>query len=245
MLHEKLKNVGLNENEAKIYLAVLELGETSVSRIAAQSGIKRTTVYLSLENLMHQGLVSATRKGRKALYYAEDPRDLERIMEVRKKEISDIIPRLLAFTNITDKKPEIRYFQGEEGIKEALMRTLSCPGREILTMFSDSSYRSDFEEAFFVKIYRPERIRRKIYSRVLMTDNEPMRRFSNNNTEEFRDSRFLSPDTFRIGIEMVLYGESGIVITSYRERFAVIIESPAIHSSFKSIFETLWAQAER
>lgn len=245
MLEKQLLHAGLSETEVKIYLAVLELGQTSISRIAQQAGIKRTTVYLSLTRLMEQGLISAVKKGNRTSYFAEDPRELERIMERRKKEVSDIIPQLLTFTNLVDKKPEIRYFAGEEGIKEVLMKTLSYPEQEILTMFSDSSYLPDFEEKFFVNVYRPERIGRKIYSRVLMTENTRMRAFSQKNTEQFRNSKFLPANLFTIGIEMVLYGNNGVAITSYKERFAFIIESPVIHASFKAIFETLWAVAKQ
>ncbi|MEI7749978.1 MAG: helix-turn-helix domain-containing protein [Candidatus Moraniibacteriota bacterium] len=243
MLHKQLQSAGLNENEAKIYLAALELGQTSVSRIALKSVIKRTTVYLSLDNLMKKGLVSAIKKGGKTLYFAEDPRDLERIMEERKKEISDIIPQLLAFTNLIDNKPEIRYFEGEEGIKEVLMQTLEFPGKEILMMFSES-YFSDFGDEFFEKTYRPERIRQKILSRTLMPDNEQMRAFSGKSVQHLRQAKFLPPGLFKIDIEMLIYEKNKIAIISYKEKFAFIIDSQAIHSSFKSIFETLWAVAK-
>ena len=62
MLHKQLQDAGLNETEAKIYLATLELGETNVGRIADKSGIKRTTIYLSLENLIKKGLISMIKK---------------------------------------------------------------------------------------------------------------------------------------------------------------------------------------
>jgi len=243
MLHKQLQNAGLSENEAKIYLATLELGQTSVSRIARQAEIKRTTVYLSLESLMQKGLVSAIKKDGKTNYFAEDPRDLERIMEKRKKEISDLIPQLLAFTNLIDNKPEIRYFEGDEGIKEVLMKTVEKPDQEILMMFSES-YFSDFGDAFFEKVYRPERIRKRIASRTLMPDNTQMREFSNKSQQHLRQSKFLPPEFFKINIEILLYEKNSIAVISYKEKFAFIIESKDIHSSFKAIFETLWAGAK-
>lgn len=243
MLYKQLQDAGLNETEAKIYLASLELGQTSVSRIARKSGIKRTTVYLSLENLMEKGLMSVIKKEGKALYYAEDPRNLERIMAERKQKISELIPQLLAFTNLIDNKPEIRYFEGEEGLKDVIMDSLEHGTREILMMFSES-YLFDFGEEFFEKIYRPERIKRKISSRVLMPNNEQMLNFSSNNPQSLRQSRFLPPDLFKINIQLMLYGKNKISILSYNEKFAFIIDSPAIHNSFKSIFETMWATAQ-
>jgi len=243
MLHKQLQNAGLSENEAKIYLATLELGQTSVSRIARQAGIKRTTVYLSLENLMTKGLISALKKDGKTHYFAEDPRDLERIMEERKKEISALIPQLLAFTNLIDNKPEIRYFEGEEGIKEVLMKTLEQPQQEILMMFSES-YFFDFGEDFFEQTYRPARIKRKIASRTLMPENQTMTNLSAKNIQHLRQSKFLPANLFKISFEVLIYEKNSVAILSFKEKFAFIIESKSIHESFKAIFETLWAGAK-
>jgi sugar-specific transcriptional regulator TrmB len=243
MLYKQLQDAGLNENEAKIYLASLELGQTSVSRIARKSGIKRTTVYLSLENLMQKGLMSAIKKEGKTLYYSEDPRNLERIMEERKQKISNIVPQLMAFTNLIDNKPEIRYFEGEDGIKEVLLGALEYPGQEILMMFSES-YITDFGEEFFDNHFRPERIKRKIPARVLSPRHPDIIAVANQDDQSLRQIRLLPPELFKINIQIVLYGKNKIGIASFKEKFSLIIESPAIHDSFKSIFETIWATAK-
>ncbi|KKR21100.1 MAG: Transcriptional regulator TrmB [Candidatus Moranbacteria bacterium GW2011_GWA2_39_41] len=243
MLYKQLQDAGLNENEAKIYVASLELGQTSVSRIAKKSGIKRTTVYLSLENLMQKGLISAIKKDGKAHYYAEDPRNLERIMAEKKERISKMIPELLAFTNLIDRKPGTRYFEGEEGIREVLMDTLNSAEQEILTMYSES-YIYDFDEKFFSEYFIPERMKKKIFTRALLPDNEQMRAISALDEASFKKSRFIAEDLFKIKIEIMIYGKDKISIISFKEKFALIIESPVIFDSFKSIFETMWAGAK-
>lgn len=243
MLYEQLQDSGLNETESKIYLAALELGQTSVSRIARKSGIKRTTVYLSLENLRNKGLISALKKDGKAYYYAEDPRNLERMLQEKKERISKLMPELLAFTNLIDKKPEIRYFEGEEGIKEVLMDALNFAKKEICMIYSES-YIADFDEKYFSQYYAPERLKRKIIARTLVPDNEQMRILSTTNEKNLRKMRFLSPNLFEINIEIMLYSDNKMSIVSFEEKFALIIESQAIFKSFQSIFETMWAGAK-
>lgn len=239
MLYKQLQDVGLNETEAKIYLAALELGQTSVSRIARKSGIKRTTVYLSLENLLQKGLMSTIKKEGKAFYYAEDPRHLERIMEERKQKIATLIPQLLAFTNLIDNKPEIRFFEGNEGIKEVLVDALNNAKQEICMMYSES-YIADFDGKYFSDYYVPERLKRKISTRTIVPDNELMRALANTNEKSLRKIKFLDPQIFKINIEVMLYGDRWMSIVSFEEKFALIIESTAIYKSFQSIFETLW-----
>ncbi len=243
MLYKQLQDAGFNETEAKIYVASLELGQTSVSRIAKQAGIKRTTVYLSLENLMHRGLVSAIKKDGKTHYYAEDPRKLEGIMEERKQNVLNLMPQLLAFTNLIDKKPEIRYFEGEDGIKEVFKESLEYQGQEICMMYSEA-YISDFGDEFFAEYYRPQRIARKISARALLPDNDEMRENAANDRQVLRQSRFFPANLFKIKIEIMIYGQRKVSIVSFKEKFAFIIDSPAIYESFKSIFETMWAGAK-
>jgi HTH-type transcriptional regulator, sugar sensing transcriptional regulator len=240
MLYTQLQDAGLNETEAKIYLASLELGQTTISRIAQKSGIKRTTIYLSLENLMKKGLITTFKVGNKAHYYAEDPRSLERLAEEQKDRISKMMPQLLAFTNLIDKKPQIRYFEGIEGIKEVHRDTLNYPGQEIQMFFSES-YISDFGDEYFDKFYRPERRRLKISARAILPDNEEMRALSAGNKESLRQTKLISPDLFKIKFEMMIYGGSKVNIVSYKEKFGFIIESVDIYESFKSLFETMWA----
>ena len=54
-----LTSFGLKPQEAKVYLACLKLGESSVSQIARESGIQRTFVYDILDNLQKRGVISA------------------------------------------------------------------------------------------------------------------------------------------------------------------------------------------
>lgn len=59
---EKLKNLGLNEKEARVYLAALELGEASVQEIAQKSGVKRVTAHVAIEKLKTEGLLYEEKK---------------------------------------------------------------------------------------------------------------------------------------------------------------------------------------
>lgn len=239
MLYSQLQDAGLNETEAKIYLAVLELGQTSVSRIARKSGIKRTTVYLSLENLIKRGLLSQIIKDGKKFVFAEDPRVLERIMEERKNRIAKLMPEILSFANLIDKKPAVRYFEDTDGVKEVLQDVLNYPNQEVLMMYSESSV-LDFEDKFFSDYFVPERVKRKISARVLIPDNEVMRANMATNQQSLRQSKMLPPNLFNIQIEIMIYGKNKINLSSFKEKFGMIIESQIIHDSFKSIFEILW-----
>lgn len=235
-----LENIGLTEIEAKIYLAALELGETTIARIAKQAKIKRTTVYLHIDSLKQKGLIGATKKGRKVTFFAEDPRKLGEVLEERKSHLNRIMPDLLTFVKLFDKKPEIRFYEGMEGVYDVLRDVLRCPNSELLTWYSDDCF-SIFEDDFFNTFYVPERKKRKIFARAIMQDSPKLREWASHDTAHLRRSKLLPANIFKIGISISVYGKNKINIISYAEKFGVIIESQVIYDSFTSIFETMWA----
>ena len=51
-IQDVLKSIGLDDKEARVYMALLELGTATVHPIANKAEIKRPTTYLILEQLL-------------------------------------------------------------------------------------------------------------------------------------------------------------------------------------------------
>ena len=47
-----LEEIGLTQNESKVYLSLIELGSSSVTQIIQKSGLHRAVVYDLLERLL-------------------------------------------------------------------------------------------------------------------------------------------------------------------------------------------------
>ncbi|TAK96685.1 hypothetical protein EPO05_01240 [Patescibacteria group bacterium] len=240
MLEKELKKAGLTENEAKTYLAALELGETTISRIAKKSGIKRTTTYLAIDLLKEKGLISAIKKKDKAFFYAEDPRKILENIEETKREVEKSIPELLSLANLIDKKPKIRYFEGFDGLKEVYKDTLNTPGQEILLWASDD--RIDyFDEEFVLDYYVTKRMANKIHMRVLAVESEFMSYQHSLDPQKLRQMRLIQPGQCIFSAEINLYGSNKIAIISHRESIGLIMESQKIFETLKGMFEVMWA----
>lgn len=122
----QLQEFGLTEIEAKIYLCLLELKESTVLEVARKTAIKRATVHFNIENLIGKGLVSQTRKNSKRLLIAENPENLTILLEKRKSDISKLeggIGSLVsALKTHSLKKVEgfsmqVKYFEGRDAVK--------------------------------------------------------------------------------------------------------------------------------
>lgn len=239
-LQKELLSAGLSENESAIYLAALELGETTVSRLARKAEIKRTTAYLIIDSLKEKGLISSLKKESASVFFAEDPRKLHEVLEERKHKIDKIMPQLLAFTNLIDRKPEIRFYEGKEGVNEVLKDMLKYSNSEVVGWISED-YVKYFTEDFFINYFIPTRVKKKISVRSISPETPLMRNIVEKTAaSSIRKVKFIKSDKFNVSIEINIYGKNKISLLSCEEEIGLIIESQKIHGSLKSIFETTW-----
>src|SRR3989344_6740207 len=112
---KQLTSLGLSDNEAKVYMAMLE--------ISAKAGVNRPTTYVQIESLKKMGLVSSQVKGKKQLFIAESPDQLEfviereiKTIEDKKAELARMMPELSGLFNVSGDKPQVRFFEGKEGL---------------------------------------------------------------------------------------------------------------------------------
>jgi sugar-specific transcriptional regulator TrmB len=235
---DTLVKSGLTPKEASVYLANYELGEATASRISQKSGIKRPTTYIELENLIKKGLVGQSRKKNLKYYTAQSPKVILEILTENKKELERNMQNLLSLGTAIDRKPSVRYFEGEDGIKEAYRETLAVPNQEIQSWFSASS--SLGSESFQEKYYIPERQKKNIWIRAILPNSPELRPYLTKNNEQLRKSRLIDPAKYNLENEIILYSKNKTAILNYGDKLGVIIESPKIHDSIKQIFEIMW-----
>ncbi|HJJ50727.1 MAG TPA: hypothetical protein O0X01_04300, partial [Methanocorpusculum sp.] len=74
MTDRLLEKLNLSPQEAKLYLAALELSPATATILAEKAGIERTASYPHLKNLVKMGLLSVRPEKNKKLYIAENPK---------------------------------------------------------------------------------------------------------------------------------------------------------------------------
>ena len=69
----ELRKLGLTEKEVRVYLAGLELGPSSVQKIAEMAKITRPTSYEIIKKLEQKGLFAKTTQNKKRHFSAQSP----------------------------------------------------------------------------------------------------------------------------------------------------------------------------
>jgi len=93
-MEEELKLLGLNDTDIKVYLALLELGESLASKIAEKARIPRASIYDILNRLIKEGIVSYVTRDFNKYFNAADPKTIVENLEYKKSKIKDILPKL-------------------------------------------------------------------------------------------------------------------------------------------------------
>lgn len=121
----RLRDVGFPENEAKIYLTVLELKEALPGNISKISGVKRSTAYLLLEKLEERGLLSSIKKNSHLFYRAKNPQEfIEEELEKSATLQSSLeslnlgLPKLLSLHEPVPEPVEVSVLKGAEALRQ-------------------------------------------------------------------------------------------------------------------------------
>lgn len=240
MQAKDLEKIGLNQNESKVYLAALELGEASIQQIAKKSGVIRTTVYGVSQQLKERGLLSMATKRNKTFYMAEHPAKLNDDLKEKQHFLEKMLPELLSVANAIDKKPKIRFFEGVGGMKDVYFDTLQYHGQELLAWVPKESI-DVFDVDYLTDYYVPMRLKNKIWVRAIAPDDTDMKWFKENDEKSLRKTKVVSNDKFPFRVEINLYGKNKIGIIAFEERIGLIIESEKIYTTLRSIFELNWS----
>lgn len=252
MLEKILEKIGLSAKEAKVYLAALELGQDSVQNIAKKAGVNRPTAYFILERLMELGLASTLEHGKKTVFVAENPKELETLlerekqeMEARRSELKESMNQLTAIYNAKEGKPIVRYFEGADGL-EALDRY----GQDSLKKNKELFYiiPIDLIEKYFPnrrKTSLKERVRLGIKSRAIYTHAEgPITNYKNK--DELRDGIFIPRSKFPLDGTITIYPNWGIKLYYFSpsKPYGVVIESKELAKNMALMFELAWSGAK-
>jgi len=244
---EILKELGIKDREIDIYLAALEGSPCSVIDLAKRTGMKRTSIYNFINNMIRRGLIIPTASGKKFLYAATNPNDLIQIVDKQKEKLLEIIPELsLIFTKSGSKKPKIRFYEGIEGLKEVYNDTLDQKeGSEILAYANFEEVYRIFPETFR-KSYLNKRVnRKKIFTKAIARIGKYAQVHSKLNKKELRETILIPEKEFPISNEINIYDDRVAILSFGDEKIGVIIESRQIADTQRAIFNLLWKNLKK
>jgi len=248
-MEEYLKQLGLNENEAKIYLAGLALGPATVQSLAAESKIKRSTAYVALDYLMEVGLFLETYSNKKKLFQAERPEKLEKLTKRMRRKAMDaelmlqsLIPALKHIPHTGGVEPKIFFYQGINSLKNVLLDVSGSSTSwyvfgsttEILKRLANFDLREILEEG---EKLRQQSGRPKIF---FITDSGilALKEFQKYQPER-REIKIL-PRTIKSGTAFIVYQDKLVILDLASQPTATVIQSAGFTEIMKTVYKLIW-----
>lgn len=240
-IEEILKNLGFKDKKAQVYRACLELGQANAQEIAKKADVERTSVYVLLDSLIEDGLISSSIKKKRRVFISENPSNLLDLLKGKAELFEKTMPLFLSLFKESSQKPQIRFYQGKENLKEILKDSLSCKEKNIRHFTSVQDIVDIFGKEY-LEHYVEKRVKNGIKVLSLRPKQKEMDLwyFKAGNKQVLRNSRFL-PDAISFDVVCFIYDSKVSIISSKKESFGFIVESLEFAKFMKTIFNAIWA----
>ncbi len=239
-LTEALKELNLSDKEARIYLNLLRLEQTTVTRLAKESQLNRITAYHIINSLTTKGLVTMTLKDNIQNFQAVDPKRLLAILNEKKEKISQILPELELLKHSVGEKPTVELYEGSKGIAALIDKTLNS-GNIILSYGNYSIAKMTLE--YQSSNFRKKRVEKKITLKAVI-DNFDREFFELKGWNKLTEIRIL--DALKKTSVFVHICEDMVAIYTFKkELIGISIQSKEVVEMHKFFFDLLWKQAKK
>lgn len=242
---EVLTNVGLTKNESKVYVALTEIGSTTITKIADKSKVHRVNVYDAVKKLQKRGLINTITKDEKIFYQASDPDMLLNILKEKEVALQSIIPQLQLNQELATTKSDVMLFEGVAALRNIFNSFLE-KGVERLTMGVPKNA-AEKVGTEFLNAYHKRRAEMKIKMRHIYNRGADERSKFLTSNNLLTEVRFLprendSPVATDICGDEVLFTMLG---DENQKPIMILIRNKTMADAYRNYFELLWNIAKQ
>ncbi len=241
-----LEQIGLTKNEIKVYLALLELGNTSAGLLIKKLGMHRSLVYELIDLLINKGLVSFVIAANRKQFQAENPEKLIKFLTQKKEELQDkekelkkILPELLLKKQLSAEQQEGSMYKGKKGLQSIYEDIIK--EKKTWYAFGATGKLKEVFPFYFIHLHK-RREKLKIPLKIIF--NEKIRKERREKELKQTQIRYL-PESFITPSTTYIYADKVIIIMWSNEPLAFMIKSKSVADSYKAFFEVLWKNAKK
>lgn len=260
-ISQQLRKIGLQEKEVKTLEFLLSIGEAAPGVVAKAVNINRTTAYDILNALVAKGFATKLEKKAKLVYQVISPKywsgffkRKEGKLQEQKEIFSSLLPVLEDIYANSKFRPHVVFYEGLEGIQQALLDSMDCISPEIVG-YSAVSQVVKYIPSKVIIHYTNEKIKREIKSRFVVKHTEEntklLEEYKSNYYRKDSSGKFVPKyrvakgGKHQIENEIMIYDNKLVIINIIPPHFsATLIQDKHISETQKAIFEIAWQVAE-
>jgi sugar-specific transcriptional regulator TrmB len=235
-----LEGIGLTKGEIKVYLTLLNIGETTTGRIIKESGVSGSKTYVILEKLIQKGFVNYIIKGKTKYFNTTSPTRIlnyidkkNKEMETKKEEIKKIIPNFLKIKKEESLKSSTTIYEGYNGIKTAIYETIENKNKDDEWLAFGIGLKLSENLTNLWNNFNKTLYNKKIKTKLLFANSSAKKQIKPN---KFMETRIMTNDA----LAPISIFNDIIIIYNWKEPSVVKIKDAEIANSFRVFFYNLW-----
>ena len=236
---DALQGIGLTKNEARVYLALLELKIGTAIEITRKSKVHRVNVYDLLERLREKGLISSILQSNKRVYEVADPQQLGHLLHQKEEALQQIMPQLEQEFKLKKEEQKVFHFLGPEGVMQAYFMLLK-EGATLYALGGSGLNRKYLRHRH--EMWNKERLQKKIGIKALYF--ESVRKDKESGWHDTTVQLRYLPDTYK-GLGMVdVCGKLIVNLLPVENNImAIVIENEVLAETYRKLFSFMWKHA--
>ncbi|MBI2990272.1 MAG: TrmB family transcriptional regulator [Candidatus Magasanikbacteria bacterium] len=237
-----LKKLNFSEKNAKIYLALLRLGPSSVRSLAEFCGLNRGSTYDALKWLQEKGLVNYYKKDSKQHFVADRPEKLKALVAEQRedldsvdKQLHRVISELQALHDKGGERPIARYYDKKElvHILEDILETCEQSEDPEYRIYSAEGLRESLYEDF--STFSDVRVAKGIRVKVIAIGR-------GGELRGLDERKWLDKISSTPTYIIIYPGKTAYIsLDAKDEAIGVVIENDGVYETQKQIFDALWS----
>jgi HTH-type transcriptional regulator, sugar sensing transcriptional regulator len=242
-LTSALQDLGLTDKQSRIYLALLQYGEGTAYEAAKQSGIKKPTAYVLLEEMVERRIVKKVLHPKATRYAAIDPVEIFVIARSKFERAEAALPELRAMSKSKNQRVRAEYFEGLSGVREMYQNITADDSKEQIAFYAHGRDTSPELMKYWLELNK-EYAQQGIKRRGITTNDPSLKDYLNYKVtpKEFIEFKALSPKIYDSNISIEVFGAYTRIL-SHKYLQGIIIDNPDVASVMKQIFEIVWKYA--
>lgn len=241
MIMDELKELGFSENEAKVYVSLLQLGRCTTGPIIRKSGLYRVMVYDTLEKLVKLGLVKYSLQKNRKNFEAEDPRHIVEMIKNKEMVARSVADQLAKMKREIPLEEGAFVYEGWNGIKTAqenYFKEMKRGDGEYLMVGASRQLHKKLDS--FFNTFHERRSSVGVPAKLLFNENNrPFGRAKKRYAPvqvRFMPKNIVTPSWISTYKDMTLIGVAD-------EPMAFLIRNTAVADSYRQYFYFMWEKS--
>jgi sugar-specific transcriptional regulator TrmB len=239
MYEQQLKELGLTDNEVRIYLLLLKEGMLNPTEIAQKLGLHRGYVYDALERMQEKEVISVILKANKKHFQATSPENLIELLKFKLENFEKIVPELIKLENLKKEETKVELHKGKRVYRVLLkdmIATLKKNDEAYLVGIDEEVLITEVEPIYlkqYINTIKSKKIKEKI---IIKTGGKKLK--NTNLQYKELDERYIGKTA------QIIYTDKVAIFILGVPYYLIIIENKDVAETYRKQFNLLWSIAK-